>query len=175
MAKRVSSRVTVDNDPLLSASADRIVYLCRKGVINHNQAFWRLCELFGQGRSLSEAETIELNASVRAILDGPSRKYGSDSRVIAARVSDHVVRRIDDFASAYCLTRSQCLGLALDLVYGQEWQLETEPWKRTKHIYAGETLPGLLNRLEHGSTTAAASRRSRGRSASSRPGSVRSW
>lgn len=161
-------------DPLLAATADRIVYLCRKGVINHNQAFWQLSDLFRGGRSLDERERIELGRFVEDLLRSPNTRLRSDSTIVAARVPRHVVEHIDHFASAYQLTRSQCLGLALDLVFGQEWQLEYEPWKKTKYGYAGETLPALLNRLEHGSMTAARYRRSPGRSTQRQTGSGRS-
>jgi len=136
------------DDPLIAAAADRISYLCHKGVVNHNQAFWQLNDLLTEHlHSLTEAERFEVTRTIQQILDGRSRRsYRSESTIVAARVPRRVVQRIDDFASAYQLTRSQCLGLALDLVYGQDWQLETEPWKRTKHIYAGETLPGLSSR-----------------------------
>lgn len=151
------------DEPLLTAMADRIVYLCHKGVINRDQAFWRLMDLFRGGWDLAERERIELGQFVEDLLRSPNRRYRSDSTIVAARVPRYVVEHIDHFASAYQLTRSQCVGLALDLVFGQEWQLEYEPWKRTKYGYAGETLPALLNRLEHGSTTGARYRRSPGR------------
>ena len=48
-----------DLDPLIAATADRIVYICRKGVINHNQAYWRLNDLLLQGRrGLSDRELL---------------------------------------------------------------------------------------------------------------------
>lgn len=122
-----------DLDPLIAATADRIVYICRKGVINHNQAYWRLNDLLLQGRrGLSDRELLQLDRDIRSLLDGrPSPAHRSESTIIAARVPRRVVDRIDDFASAYLLTRSQCVGLALDLVFGQEWQLNGN-WRRNR-------------------------------------------
>jgi len=149
----------VSEDPILEAMVDRIVYLMRKNVITRNEACWQLCDVLAMGKgSLNEKQILELWDTVDNLLDHKGRKgrrYKSDSRVIAARVPSYVMRRIDDFASAYRLTRSQCLGLALDLVYGQEWQLETEPWKGINHRamgYASEALRDLWKLSERGFT-----------------------
>ena len=166
-----TDRFSLD-DPVLAASVDRIVYLCRKGIINSNQAYWGLNDLLCHGNfAMTEPERFELDRTIQGLLHGtPTTRYRSESTIVAARVPRRVVERIDDFASAYQLTRSQCLGLALDLVFGQEWQLETEPWKHRSARYGRETLPALLNQLEHGSMTRATSTRWRGRSRSAATG-----